>query len=330
MRAAVITEHGAAPAPAEHPDPARSAGQALVAVTAAPIVPLDVLCATGASYFGAQPLPYVPGVQGVGRVVESESAPVGYRVGLPTPAGLGPGVGKQGHGPAAVGGGPRGVPDDADGADDALVAALGLSAVAAWMVLTWRAGLHEGEQVLVLGAGGVVGQVAVQAARRLGARRVVAACRSGVAQARAADCGADAVVPLHDDDRPETLQARLAEASDGPFDVVVDPLFGVPATAAAALLGSGGRLVNLGSSAGATAVLGSAHLRSHTASILGYTNNDITVEQRRDALLAVLGHGFDVAHDVVPFERVGAAWSDQAEGRAVRRQVLRVAGHVES
>lgn len=104
----------------------------------------------------------------------------------------------------------------------------------------------------------------------------------------------------------------------------MDPLFGVPATAAAALLGSGGRLVNLGSSAGETAVLGSAHLRSHTASVLGYTNNDITVEQRRDALLAVLGHGFDVAHDVVPLEQVGAAWSDQADGRAVRRQVLRV------
>lgn len=324
MRAAVITRYGASPAPAEHPDPTSGPGQALVAVTAAPIVPLDVLCASGASYFGAQPLPYVPGVQGVGRVVESETVPAGSRVWFPTTAGMLPGDGSMGQLALADERELVVLPDGPGDADDALVAALGLSAVAAWLVLTWRAGLREGEQVLVLGAGGVVGQVAVQAARRLGARRVVAAARSDSARQRAAACGADAVVALHDDDRPEDLTARLAEAADGPFDVVVDPLFGVPATAAATLLGSRGRLVNLGSSAGETAVIGSAHLRSHSASVLGYTNNDITVEQRRDALLAALGHGFDVAHDVVPLEEVGAAWSGQADGRAVRRQVLRV------
>lgn len=326
MQAAVITEHGGAPAPGDHPDPAPADGQALVEVTAAPITPLDVLCASGTSYFGAPPLPYVPGVQGVGRIVEAATLPAGTPVWFPTTAGMRPGDGSMAARAVAAEADLVALPDDVP---DTLVAALGLSAVAAWMALTWRAELGPGEQVLVLGAGGVVGQVAVQAARRLGARRVVAACRSEAAQARAAACGADAVVPIRDGEEAAALTARLAEALDGPVDVVVDPLFGVPATAAAPLLASRGRLVNLGGSAGETAVFGSAHLRSHTASILGYTNNDISVEQRRDALLDVLREartGLTVDHDVLPLEDVKGAWSSQAAGTAVRRIVLRVAG----
>src|SRR4051794_6944137 len=65
VRAAVLSSYGSAPEPAERPDPVAGPGQELIRVTAAPIVPLDLLCATGTSYFGAPPLPYVPGVQGV-------------------------------------------------------------------------------------------------------------------------------------------------------------------------------------------------------------------------------------------------------------------------
>lgn len=326
MHAAVITEHGAAPAPGDHPDPARSDDQALVEVTAAPITPLDVLCASGTSYFGAPPLPYVPGVQGVGRIIEAATLAPGTPVWFPTAAGMRPGDGSMAARAVAAEADLVALPADVPAT---LVAALGLSAVAAWMALTWRAELRSGEQVLVLGAGGVVGQVAVQAARRLGARRVVAACRSEAAQARAAACGADAVVPIRDGEEAAALTARLTEALDGPVDVVVDPLFGVPATAAAPLLAGGGRLVNLGGSAGETAVFGSAHLRSHTASILGYTNNDINVAQRREALLAVLREtqtGLTVEHDVLPLEDVEGAWSSQAAGTAPRRIVLKVAG----
>lgn len=325
MRAAVLHQYGAVPVAADHPAPESADGLALVAVSAAPIVPLDVLCASGTSYFGRQPLPYVPGVQGVGRVVESSSLAAGTRVWFPATAGMRPGDGSMAE--LALASEEELVPLP-DGVEDTLVAALGLSAIAGWMALTWRAGLRPGEQVLVLGAGGVVGQVAVQAAKRLGARRVIAAARSADAQQRAKECGADAVVTLSDDDDQQALAARLAEAADGPLDVVVDPLCGVPASAAATLLGSGGRLVNLGSSAGDTATFSSAHLRSHTASILGYTNNDITVEQKRDALLAVLDHAahgaLGVPHDVAPLEDVESAWGRQAAGTARRRIVLRI------
>lgn len=173
MRAAAIKEYGAPPVPTEHSAPTRSEGQALTAVTAAPIIPLDVLCATGTSYFGAPPLPYVPGVQGVGRVVQASSVPEGSRVWFPATAGMRPGDGSMAELALAAEAELVILPD---AVEDTLVAALGLSAVAAWMALTWRARMLPGEQVLVLGAGGVVGQVAVQAAKRLGARRVVAAC----------------------------------------------------------------------------------------------------------------------------------------------------------
>lgn len=325
MRAAVLTEHGRPPVVTERPEPQSVDGFAVVRTTAAPITPLDVLCATGTSYFGAPALPYVPGVQGVGVVESSTTHAAGTPVWFPTVAGMAPGDGSLAETVL--------VPEAdlvalRDGVEPTLVAALGLSAVAAWMSLTWRGGLQPGEQVLVLGGGGVVGQVAVQAARLLGARRVVAACRSEVAQGRARACGADAVVELRDDDTAESLGARLAEALDGNLDLVVDPLCGVPATAALELLADGGRLVNLGSSAGATATFASATLRSRSAAVLGYTNNALTAAQREQALTSIVGHAADgrltVSHETVDLTDLPEAWARQAAGSAERRIVVRL------
>ena len=325
MRSVQLQTHGRPPVLVERDDPGPPAeDQCLVVVRAAPITPLDVLCATGTSYFGPPALPYVPGVQGVGTVLVHPVLEAGTRVWFPTGAGMAPGDGSMATSvvlPAdAV------VPLPGDAVDDTEVAALGLSAVAAWMALTWRAGLRPGEQVLVLGAGGVVGQVAVQAARLLGARRVVAAARSERARQRAATCGADVVVPLEDGDTVAGLADRLADALDGPLDVVVDPLCGVPASAATRVLGEGGRLVHLGSAAGTTMEVDSASLRSRTAAVLGYTNNGITTEQRDGALLAVLAEAaagrLRVDHEVVPLEHVGGAWARQADGTAATRLVV--------
>ena len=74
-----------------------------------------------------------------------------------------------------------------EGLPDGLAVALGIAGLAAWLSLTWRAELQAGEHVLVLGASGIVGQVAVQAAKLLGASSVVAAARSqqGLERARA-------------------------------------------------------------------------------------------------------------------------------------------------
>lgn len=324
MRAAVIEVPGRPPAVSQRSDPARRADCAVVSVRAAPITPLDVLCATGTSYFGTPATPYVPGVQGVGVVVEAGTLPAGTRVWFPTSAGMVPGDGSMAES-CVVPEADLVVPPD--GVDDTLVAALGLSAVAAWMALTWRGSLRTGEQVLVLGGGGVVGQVAVQAARLLGARHVVAGCRSGDSRERARAAGADAVVDTAGGDVDE-LAGRFAQAADGGYDVIVDPVFGVPASAAARLLAPGGRLVNLGGSAGEEAVFDSSTLRSRSAAVLGYTNNALSGEQRRDALRTVLDHAaagrLSVAYDTVPLEDVTVAWSRQAAGVAPRRIVVRL------
>ncbi len=322
MRAAHVTEHGRAPTVAQVPEPVAGEAEVLVAVTAVSITPLDLLCAGGTSYFGAPALPYVPGVQGVGVVRDGPPGLVGRRVWFPSTAGMAPGDG--GMAELAVARADEVVVLEAD-VPDTLVAALGLSAVAAWEVLEGRARLREGETVLVLGAGGVVGQVAVQAARVLGAARVVAAARSERARRAAAAVGADVVVVL-DDDPVAALTTRMLEAAGGPVDVVVDPLAGVPGTAAVSALAEHGRLVNLGSSAGPAVSVDSATLRSRSASVLGYTNNALSAHRRAEVLATVLGHAaaghLTVAHEVRPLADVAGAWAAVADGTASGRVVL--------
>lgn len=315
MRAAQIVEPGRPPEVAERAAPAPGDGEVLVEVRAAPITPLDLLCATGTSYFGRPATPYVPGVQGVGVVG-------GRPVWFPTSAGMRPGDGSMAEVAVAR---IDDVVELPDGADPVAVGALGLSAVAAYVALTWRGELAAGEQVIVLGAGGVVGQAAVQLARTAGARRVVAAARSVAARARAAKAGADAVVALDTEDVAE-LASRFGDALDGPADLVLDPLFGSAAAAAARMLRAGGRLVNLGSSASETCPIESATLRGKSLRLLGYTNSELTVERRTEAMVKVAAEAvagrLAVAHETVPLADAAAAWRRQAAGSAAGRIVL--------
>jgi NADPH:quinone reductase-like Zn-dependent oxidoreductase len=309
MRAAVVRRHGAPPEFGAHPAPRRGAGQALIRVTAAPVSPLDLLCASGTSYFGAPALPYAPGVQGVGVIEEADTLRAGRRAWFSCDAGMRPGDGAMAELCVADEAGIVPLPD---GVTDDLAAALGLSAIAAWMALTWRGGLRPGEHVLVLGASGTVGQVGVQVARLHGAGRVVAACRDPHGRDRAAELGADAVADLSGDD-PDAITARLAEATAGRADLVLDPVWGRPAEAAARVLSPRGRLVNLGSAAGPSAAFGSAVLRGGTLSVLGYTNNALSHEQRAAALTEILAHAaagrLTTDRETLPLDRAADGWS---------------------
>lgn len=320
MRAAVVHTLGQAPSLTGYPDPQLASGQSLVRVTAAPVVPLDLLCASGTSYFGAPALPYVPGVQGVGVVETSASTAAGTRVWFAASAGMAPGDGSLAEYAA--------VTDDdlvavSEPVGDEMLAALGLSAVAAWMAITWRARLQPGERVLVLGGGGAVGQVAIGAARLLGASRIVAACRSEEAAARAYASGADDVLLTRE---TADLSERMALACGGAADVVIDPVFGTAAEAASQALDNGGRLVNLGGAAGDAASFSSATLRSRSIDVLGYTNNALSNEQRRTAITQIARHACSgalaVAHDVRPLADIEQVWEQQAAGDAAVRAVL--------
>jgi NADPH:quinone reductase-like Zn-dependent oxidoreductase len=88
--------------------------------------------------------------------------------------------------------------------------------------------MQRGDRVLVLGGAGAVGQVAIGAARILGAGTVVAACRSMAAAKRPEAAGADEVVLMSE----EELADRLRRACGGQVDVVIDPVFGATAEAA--------------------------------------------------------------------------------------------------
>jgi NADPH2:quinone reductase len=164
--------------------------------------------------------------------------------------------------------------------------------------------------VLVLGAGGVVGQSAVQLARVAGAGHVIACARSTAALERARRLGADTVVQLADDDNVERLARRLG---DTPVDLVIDPVSGIPAAAALRTLRAGGRLVNLGSAAGDECPVSSAVLRSRSLHIHGYTNNELDTGRRREALLTVVEHtiagALTVDYERVPLLDAGAAWT---------------------
>ncbi|MEU8638594.1 zinc-binding alcohol dehydrogenase family protein [Amycolatopsis sp. NPDC048633] len=308
MRAAEIRAAGAPPVVADRPVPEPGAHEVAVSVTAAPITPLDLLCASGTSYFGQPGTPYVPGVQGVGVLTRpTPTEPAGTAVWFATTAGMRPGDGSMAEHAVVA---PADLVVLPAGADHALVAALGLSAVAAWMCLTAKGNLVPGETVLVLGAGGVVGQSAVQLARVAGAGHVVACARSDAALERARRLGADSVVKLSEDDDADSLARRFG---DVPADLVIDPVSGIPAAAALRTLRPGGRLVNLGSAAGDEFPVSSAVLRSRSLHIHGYTNNELDTGRRREALLTVVGHAIagtlTVDYERVPLLDAGTAWT---------------------
>jgi NADPH:quinone reductase len=315
MRAAVVGEVGSPPAAAEVEDPVRGEGSALVAVDAAPLNPVEIRVAAGRHARRAHP-PYVPGLEGVGRVLESARVPPGRRVRFEAAA-L-PGFGA--HGTLAE---LAAVPEESlvtlpDGADTDLAAAIGVVGITALLALE-RAAPARGERVLVLGATGAVGQVAVQLAKLAGAGRVVAAGRSAERLERVRELGADEVVVLAGGD----VAASFEQAAGGNPDIVIDPLWGEPAMAALRALAPEGRLVNVGQSAGTDVQLPLETLRSRQGAIHAISSGWTGLERKAAAYGELLEHAvagrLTVDRDVVPLSDVAAAWQrqDASPGRKI-------------
>jgi NADPH:quinone reductase-like Zn-dependent oxidoreductase len=266
VKAAVLEEIGKAPKWEEFEEPVAGEGEALVRVLVASLKPVDKQLAAGTHYASPQEadLPVICGTDGVGTLED------GTRV-------LFGGCRKPFGAMAEITVAPRAfcfpLPP---GIDDDTAAALPNPAVSAWVSLTHRAKLSRGETVLVLGATGVTGQLAVQIAKLLGAARVVGVGRNERVLARLGELGADATVQL--DQAADALkEAYLSEMEETGFDVILDYLWGEPTEALLAALTKGEftvagketRLVQVGESAGATIRLPAAVLRSTAVTILG-------------------------------------------------------------
>ncbi len=302
MKAAVLHEHGAAPRLDDFEDPVPSDGYAVAEVGAAGINHLDLLKASGGFYTGPPPLPSVVGSDGVGRLAD------GRRVFFDaTVAPHGAMAERTLVREEALLDVPEGVPDE-------LAAALGNSGLGAWLALEWRAGVRAGETVLVLGATGAMGNIAVQAAKVLGAGRVVAAARAGERLQRTLERGADAVVEL---DTESDLAAALQEATGG-ADVIVDPLWGHPGLAAMEAAAHGARHVEMGQMAGTTLELPAPLVRGKALNVLGFAFFHAPLEVRRDAYakLMDLAARRELQMDIesVPLSGVRDAWERQREG----------------
>jgi NADPH2:quinone reductase len=303
LRAAVISKLGRPPELADRPEPS---GEATYEISAVSLNPIDVNVGAG-RYFGGHPeLPYVAGCEGVGR------APDGTRVYL-----FSDGLGLSRDGllaERAAAPADLGIPLP-DAVSDEIAASCGIAGMAGWMSVAWRAPVRNDDRVLVLGATGTVGLVATQAAKLLGAKRVVAVGRNPERLKRAAELGADATVNLGQDDLVSAF--KEAAGGDGPTHIV-DTLWGPPAIAAIQAAAPGWRLVQIGQSAGAEAPVASAVIRGKMGELYGYTDFAVPKDEFREQYLRLVGHAAagEVVFDIktYPFERVAEAWERQANG----------------
>ena len=313
MRAAILHEYGAAPRFGDFrdPEPEAEPGHAVVEVGAAALHHLDLHKATGTFYMGPPPLPSVVGTDGVGRT------PDGRRVYFDATRAPFGSMAERALVPEDV------LIDVPDGIDDVTAAALGNTGIGAWLALSWRSGLRPGETVLVLGATGAVGAVAVQAAKLLGAGRVVAAARADDRLPGLLERGADAVVDLDD---AEDLAAAFEEAAGGGIDVTIDTLWGAPALAAIQAAARWARHVQVGQLAGLELPLPAPAVRSVSLDLRGFSIAHPPIEVRREGYRELAGHVArgEIVLDVerVPLEQVGRAWDRQREAGGGPKLVL--------
>lgn len=325
MRAAVIGTVGVTPSVVDMPVPERGRGDALVRISASALQPVDLIVASGRFYDGVPKVPFVPGLEAIGVIVEAETLARGARVRVEI---VHPGYGRDGGCAEYVV-----VPEAStnDGRNqtslqivdselpDELLAALGSSGATAWTLVekASHAGVtFAGATVLVLGATGVVGEVLVQLVRHAGAARVIAAGRNVERLRQVRNRGADATVALGGRSLPELTEDFLA-AAGGELDVVFDPLWGEPAASALDAIGAGGVLVNFGGSAGARAPLAGVPLRSRRVNIVGYSGARSTPCDRNAATRAIFAKAaaglVTVHYEVVPLDEIASAWARQAQ-----------------
>lgn len=297
MRAAVITERGAAPVIAEFPEPQPRDGAVLIDVDTVGLGGWDVL---GAYRLGIE-YPCVIRGEGVGRTTDGRRVYFGERSVQPYGAWA-----ERTLVPAEE------VWEVPDGVDDKLAIVMGIAGTGALVPLE-QANIQKGERVLVLGATGTLGQIALQLARHLGAGRVVAAARNERALARLVERGiADAAVRLGGED---DVAALKAEAGEG-FDVVLDLVCGTPMLAALKATRWGARIITIGTGAGREVKLDIADLLFRSLSCIG-TGQRPPADRRviwERLLVIAREQAITVDYADYRFDQATEAWAAQIAG----------------
>jgi NADPH:quinone reductase-like Zn-dependent oxidoreductase len=314
MKAAIVLGAGQTPVYGDFREPLPSPGDNRIAVTAAAISPVVKSRASGAHYSASGQFPFVVGIDGVGRLDD------GSRVYFAIP--------KTPHGSMAE----RTVVPSAqcvplpDDLDDVTAAAIANPGVSSWAAYTERARLRVGETVLVNGATGTAGRLAVQIAKHLGAKRVIATGRNADAVQSVAALGADVTIALVGTET--ALEDRFEEQFAEGVDVIIDYLWGKSAERlliAGAKAGADAvpiRFVQIGSASGSDITLPSAALRSSAIELMGSGLGSIPLDRFvcciGGLLQATVRGGFKIATKPAPLSEVEQAWpKDDSTRRTV-------------
>ena len=318
MKAAVLHALGQTPRFEDFREPTAGEGEALVHVHAAALKPVDKQLASGSHFASPREFPTVSGIDGVGHLDD------GTRVFFGGPRAPYGAMAQRTVAPRAFF---FPVPE---GVDDATAAALPNPGISAWLTLTLSAKIAPGETVLILGATGVTGKLAVQIAKRLGTKRVIAAGRNERALEALRGLGADATIQLKQADA-ELAAAFAREIGEARFDVVVDYLWGKPTETLLAAItkkefadaGKEIRLVQVGESAGPTISLPAAVLRSTALSIrgtAGIPGREALADAFQQVMMRAARGELRIDTERVPLAEIDTAW--QREPPAGRRLVV--------
>lgn len=311
MKAAVVFDPLSGPVYADFATPKAEPGQHLVRVTASAISHVVKSRASGKHYSFDGTLPFIAGIDGTG-VTET-----GQRVYFAFP-------------PSPWGSMAEFAPVDVnlclhlpDELDDATAAAMANPGMSAWASLVTRAQLRPGETVLINGATGSAGQLAVQIARYRGAGKIIVTGRNPQVLAQ---LNADVSVLLNDDS--PVIEQQLADLAAQQIDVVIDYLWGQSALSILTALAKHTpgqttvRYVQVGSLSGADIALPSAVLRSSPIVLMGSGIGSLSLTQLIQAtgemLHAAVQGGFTIATTRARLEDVAHAWSqDDSKKRTV-------------
>ena len=315
MKAALVNAYDAPPIYTDFDTPTAGEGEQLVTVAAAGLHQIVKGIANGSHYMSSGELPFIPGVDGVGRLADGtriyfggarfpygtmcEQTVIGKALVVPLP----------------------------DGIEDALAAGIANPGMSSWVALD-RGRFTAGETVFILGATGTSGQLAVQIAKARGARHIIAAGRNPEALEKLKSLGADTVISLQQDRDALIAAFRNAFAEHG-VDVVLDYLWGPPAESVLAALSQKGavksgarvRYVQIGNLAGPTIPLEAHTLRSTNLEILGSGFGSASV----DAILKAIAEFFTLAatkpftfsYKTVPLADVEKLWNEKEQATRI-------------